>query len=93
MRGICPRTFSCPQREPLLPIASEVTIQSHLAVYSKSFLCVYLRLMQVPRLGVEPAMQLPAYTTTHSNARSPTHWARPGFKPEFSPIPVGFVNR
>ena len=45
--------------------------------------------MEVPRLGVESEIQLPAYTgselrlwpTPHGNARSLTHWARPGIEP------------
>ena len=32
------------------------------------------------------------YSTAHRNARSPTHWARPGIKPTSSWIPVGFVS-
>jgi len=32
------------------------------------------------------------YTTAHGNAGSPTHWARPGIKPETSWFLVGFVN-
>ena len=32
------------------------------------------------------------YTTAHNNARSPTHWARPGIEPTFSRIPVGLVS-
>lgn len=32
------------------------------------------------------------YTTTHGNAGSPTYWARPGIKPEFSWVLIGFVN-
>ena len=47
--------------------------------------------MEVPRLGVESELQLLAYTTAHCNARSLTHWARPGIKPESSWILVGFV--
>ena len=54
--------------------------------------------MEVPRLGVESELQLPAtatatamqiqatfatYTTAHSNNESLTHWARPGIEPEF----------
>ena len=34
---------------------------------------LHLRLMKVPRLGVELELQLLAYTTAHSNARSLTH--------------------
>ena len=65
------------------------------------------RHMEVPRLGAELEPQLLAYatatamwdpsdpsihTTAHSNTGSPTHWARPGIKPESSCIPVGFTN-
>ena len=32
------------------------------------------------------------YTIAHSNARSPTHWERPGIKPATSWILVGFVS-
>ena len=32
------------------------------------------------------------YTTAHSNARSLTHWARPGIKPATSWFLVGFVS-
>ena len=32
------------------------------------------------------------YTTAHGNARSLTHWARPGIKPTISWFLVGFVN-
>ena len=31
------------------------------------------------------------YTTAHSNARSLTHWARPGIKPSSSWMPVRFI--
>ena len=37
--------------------------------------------MEVPRLGVKLELQLLAYDTAHSNARSLTHWARPGIEP------------
>ena len=52
--------------------------------------------MEVPRLGVELELQLPAYTSAtatpdlshiwdlhhaHSNAGSLPHWARPGIEP------------
>ena len=33
------------------------------------------------------------YTTAHSNARSLTHWARPGMGPSTSWFLVGFVNQ
>ena len=63
--------------------------------------------MEVPRLGVQSELQLPAYTTAtatwdratsatyttaHGNARSPTQWARPGIKPSTSRFLVGFIN-
>ena len=32
------------------------------------------------------------YTTAHSNARSSTHWARPGIEPKSSWMLVGFAN-
>ena len=63
--------------------------------------------MEIPRLGVQSDLLLPAYaraTATpdpsfvcdlhHSsgNAGSPTHWARPGTKPESSRILIGFVS-
>ena len=32
------------------------------------------------------------YTTAHSNARSLTHWGRPGIKPTTSWFLVGFIN-
>ena len=38
-----------------------------------SFLGLHLRHMEVPRLGIKSELQLPAYTTAHGNARSPTH--------------------
>ena len=40
--------------------------------------------MEIPRLGVELKLQLPAYTTAHGSARSLTHWARPGIEPSSS---------
>jgi len=62
--------------------------------------------MEVPRLGVESELQLPAYTTAtqhqigaasaacttaHSNTGSLTHWARSEIKPTSSWILVGFI--
>ena len=37
------------------------------------FLGPHLRHMEIPGLGVQLELQLPAYTTAHSNARSLTH--------------------
>ena len=71
------------------------------------FLGPHLQYMEVPRLGVESelpcrptlwpqqygiwAMSM-TYTTGHSSARSLTHWVRPGIKPVFLWILVGFIN-
>ena len=63
--------------------------------------------MEVPRLGVELALQLLAYTTAiatldlscsetytiaHVNTQSLTHGARPGIEPTSSWILVGFFT-
>ena len=61
--------------------------------------------MEVPRLGVESELQVPAtatatpdwaksttYTTAHGNPGSLIHWARPGIEPAPSWILVGFVD-
>ena len=60
--------------------------------------------MEVLRLGVKSELQVLAYTiatTTwdpnyvcdlHCNARSLTHWVRPGIKPATSWLLVGFVS-
>ena len=61
--------------------------------------------MEVPKLGVELELQLPATSPAtwdlscifdlhpaRSNARSPTHWARPGMEPTSSWILVKFVS-
>ena len=68
---------------------------------------LHLQHMEVPRLGDELDLQLPAYTqpqqyriwalpvtytTTLGNAGSLTHWARPGIKPISTWILVGFVT-
>ena len=54
--------------------------------------------MEFPRLGVEfdrnsqiQAMSA-TYTTTHNNARSLTHWARPGIEPSSSWKLVSFIS-
>ena len=71
------------------------------------FLGPHLQHMEVPRLGVELELQPLAYTTAtatrdpshictlcHSlgNARSLTHWVRPGIKPASSWILAGFIS-
>ena len=61
--------------------------------------------MEVPRLGVQSELQPLAtatatamwepsciYTTAHSNARSPTHCARPGVELASSWILVGLIT-
>ena len=40
----------------------------------------------------EPLPSSMTHTTAHGNVRYLTHWARPGIKPAFSWILVGFVN-
>ena len=44
------------------------------------------------QVGVKSELQLPAYTTAHGNAGSPTHWARPGIEPASSWLPVRFIS-
>ena len=63
--------------------------------------------MEAPRLGVESELQLltyttaaalriraasATYTTVHDDAGSLTRWARPGVRPAFSWILVGFIT-
>ena len=71
--------------------------QTHTWLWLKGFFWFFFlgphpQLMEVPRLGVKSELQLLAYTTAHSNARSLTHWARPGIKPASSWILVGFIT-
>ena len=56
------------------------------------FLGLPLWHMEVPRLGVKSEVQLLAYTTAHGNARSLTHWMRPGIELMTSWILVRFVT-
>ena len=49
--------------------------------------------MEVPGLGVEWQLQLPAYTPACSNTGSLTHWSRPGIEPTSSWRRVGFWSR
>ena len=61
--------------------------------------------MEVPGLGVELELQLPAYaiametgdpshvcTPAHGNAGPLTHWARPGIKPSSLWILIRFIS-
>ena len=48
--------------------------------------------MEVPGLEVKSELQLPAYTTAHSDTGSLTHWARPGIELASSWIIIGFVT-
>ena len=68
-------------------------------VYLFIFLGVQLRHMEVPRLEVKSEPQphwiqalSATFVETHGNARSLTHWARPGIEPPSSWILVGFVT-
>ena len=54
------------------------------------FLGLYPQHMDVPSLGIEWELQLPAYTTVHSNANPQP--ARPGIKPASLWILVGFLT-
>ena len=56
------------------------------------FLGPHLWHTEVPRIGVKSELQLPAYTTAHSNARYSAHWVRPGIEPMSSWIQVGFIT-
>ena len=56
------------------------------------FLGLHSQHVELPRLGVKSELQLPAYTTAHSNARSLTRWARPGIIPATSWFLGGFVS-
>ena len=80
---------------------------TYLLTYLFCFLGPHPRHMDVPRLGVQPELQLPAhttatavwdpscvcnYTTACGSARSLTHWAWPGIKPTTLGFLVGFVS-
>ena len=56
------------------------------------FLGPHLWHMEVLRQDVETELQLPAYTTAHSNTRSLTHWVRPGIEPTTSWFLVRFIH-
>ena len=48
--------------------------------------------VEVPKLGAESELELPAYATDHRNTGSLTHWAKPGNEFMSSWIPVWFVT-
>ena len=80
----------------------------YLVILFFCFLGPHLWHREVPRLGVKSKLQLPGYipqaqqcriratsvtyTTLHGDARSLTHWARPGIQPVTSWLLVGFVS-
>ena len=101
----CP-VLSCPVLScPVLscPILSYPILSYSILFYSIILiLWLHLQHVEVPRLGVELELQLPAYTTAvwalsgtyataHGNARSLTLWVRPAIEPASSWILVKFV--
>ena len=88
--------------------SSQLSAISFLFFFSFYFLRLHPWHMEVPRLGVKPELDLPAYTTApatwdpshvcnlylqaHCNVRSLTHWARPGIEPASSWILGRFVS-
>ena len=56
------------------------------------FLGPHPRHMEVPRLGVESELQLPAYNTAHGNVGSLTHWVGPRIEPASSWMLVRLVT-
>ena len=84
---------------------SQVRVHGFVVVVVVCLLGPHPRHMQLPRLGVESELPLPAYITATampdpswvcdlclSNAGSLTHWARPGIEPRSSWVLVGFVS-
>ena len=76
-------------------------------IFFSFFLQLHLQHVEVPRLGVNMELQLPAYTTatatpdlshichlhhSYRNARSLTQWARPGIEPTSSLILCWVLN-
>ena len=90
--------------EPVFFLLSFEVIEcfNHSNLVSFFFLGPHCDICKFPRLEVESELQLPAYTTpdpslicdttAHGNARSLSHWVRPGIEPESSWILVRFVN-
>ena len=91
--------------ECVIIVKSNLIIKPHLIFVC--LLGPHLRHVEVPRLvshqnySCRPTPQsqqrgIPAtsavYTTAHGNARSLTHWVRPGIEPETSWFLAGFVS-
>ena len=71
----------------------------YLWVFFSHFSAAHMAYMEVPRLGVESELQLPAiaaiamrdqiwaktvtYTAAQGNDRSPTHWEKTGIEPGY----------
>ena len=80
----------------------------YIYIYIFCFSRLHPQHMEVPRLGAESELHLPAYTRatamqdprricdlhhlSRGKAGSPTHWARPRIEPAFLWILVGFVT-
>ena len=86
-------------RPYLRPIMSEfpwVEIRMTLGFFCCCFVFCFLGLhprhMEVPRLGVQLELQLPAYATAHGNTRSLTHRARPRIELTTSWFVVRFIS-
>ena len=66
---------------------------------SPNYLLIYLLIFRVSGMAygsfqawVESELQLPTYTTTHSNIRLLTHSVRPGIEPASSWVLVRFIS-
>ena len=87
--------YSCTSQNASDTHQSTLWGHSKTAFFFILFLCflgLHLWHMKVPRLKVEPELQLPAHATVNSNARSLTHWVRPGIEPTSSWILVRVVT-
>ena len=82
----------------LMCMCRKVCNERHIVIFPHSlfffffFLGPHLRHMEVPGVGVKSELQLPPYTTAHSNDGSLTHWVRPEIKPTSSGILAGFLT-
>ena len=66
------------QVDPFFPLPSFLPSADGSSAF---FLRSLLQQMEVPRLGVKSEPQLARLHHSHSNARSLTHWVRPGIEP------------